>query len=552
MIRTNHHSFVSVATCSLCFAICFAIEFAFDVRQTTAAETMPPHVAARLGLEQAWARQMRVPAGAQSIVDQQVYVNEDDPHEYIEVVGTEKDGKTERLFVRISTETIGTNGQEIGKKEAERQARNQIRRLEYLGNKASIRSKLVPKVRLYTLGNDGTVDCRDAETGSPIWMARVGNRRLTYSKMGINGKYISVINGGNLIKLDATNGEEIDSVRTTNMPLYGAIHSGRYSIIPTIRNGIEGYPLYDTQQVPFQEIVQGIALAPPMKSPTSTRVAWSTSKGFFYVMESSGTPSLLFRLATDGIVSGRPVAARDDVFYFGSESGQIYGVRGTRAGRVLWSRPYGEPFYNAPMLIGKQLLIRSTYGNLYSINTDDGVSTWTYTVPNVDELISTFGGKVYVRLLTGGFSAIDLETGKTILTEHGIQPRWLLPNAQTDRLYLVGATGAVQCLRPENATMPTFNEVIRGVPTDKLVTEAVVEEQEPAGPTAFGAGQPAAKDPFGGDSAPAADPFGGGADPFGGGGADPFGGGADPFGGGGDAMADPAGGADPFADPFGN
>ena len=167
---------------------------------------------------------------------------------------------------------------------------------------------------------------------------------------------------------------------------------------------------------------------------------------------------------------------------------------------------------------------------------------WTYTVPNVDQLIGAFDGKLFVRLLSGGFSAIDLESGKTLLTEHGMQPRRLLPNAQTDRLYLVGKTGAVQCLRPIGSKLPVFNEMIKGVPTDKQSETVADETEEPVGPT-----------PVFGDQKADADPFGGG-----GGGDDPFGGGGDPFGGGDDAMADPFGGGgdaaggDPFADPFGN
>jgi hypothetical protein len=51
-----------------------------------ATDLMPPHVASRLGLEQSWRRQMHVPAGAQSIVDQQLFVHFEDQREYVEIV----------------------------------------------------------------------------------------------------------------------------------------------------------------------------------------------------------------------------------------------------------------------------------------------------------------------------------------------------------------------------------------------------------------------------------------------------------------------------------
>ncbi|NNE00578.1 MAG: PQQ-binding-like beta-propeller repeat protein, partial [Pirellulaceae bacterium] len=504
-------------------------------------------------------RQIHVPAGAQSIVDQQIYVHRENQREYIEVVRVSgaapakaaakpadtpnaaaansgpaaADENQKDVLVRIPTDRIGRNGIEIGKDEAERLANNDIRRLKVRGIEAKIESRFVPIVRLYSLGDDGTVDCRDAESGESVWMNRVGDRRLGYSKMGIDDKYLTVINGGNLIKLDVTNGTEIMSVRTTSTPLFGAVHSGGFSLVPTIRNGVEGYPLDDPTRVPFMEIVQGIALAPPSKSPSSTRVAWGTNRGFVYVMESSGTPSILFRLNTDGIVSGRIAAAEGDRFYFGSEAGQVYGIRATRTGTVLWSRPYGEPFYNSPMVIGKQVLLRSTYGTLYSLDTDSGIMTWPYTVANVDVLLGAFDGKLFVRLLSGGFSVINLETGKTINTFNELVPQTLLVNSQTNRLYLVGKTGAVQCLRPEGEMLPQFSVSI-DAPAEKPDEESPSAD-EPAGPAAAFAGQAADADPFA---------AGGDADPFAGGGADPFGAGA------GDAMADPF--ATDGADPFGN
>ncbi|MGB7345999.1 MAG: hypothetical protein WBD20_17405, partial [Pirellulaceae bacterium] len=51
---------------------------------------MPANLASRLGLEQSWQRQLQVPAGANSIADQQIHVHQSNPHEYVEVVSTQK------------------------------------------------------------------------------------------------------------------------------------------------------------------------------------------------------------------------------------------------------------------------------------------------------------------------------------------------------------------------------------------------------------------------------------------------------------------------------
>ncbi len=489
---------------------------------------MPLQVATRLGLEQAWRRQLQVPAGAQSIVDQQFFVHAEQPREYVEIVVAPKaPGDAEQVMFRLPIDQVGANGLEIGKEEAERLARNENRRLKRRGYTGTITSRQVPKIRLYTLGDDGTCECRDAESGESVWLARVGDRRLGYNKMGIGEKFLTVINGANLIKLDVKTGEEIQTVPTTGTPLFGAVHTADFTLVPTIRGGVEGYPLADPSRYPFMEMVDGIALAPPTKAPQSNKVAWATDRGFVYVMELQGSPSVQFRLNTDGNVGGRIVSATGDRFFFASETGQVYAIKATRVGEVLWSRPYAEPFYNNPMIVGDQLLLRSAYGNLFSLGLDDGISTWTSPIPNIDALLAAFDGKVFVRLLSGGFGVIELKSGKLTEIMYEILPQQLLVNAQTNRLYLVSNSGSVQCLRPEGKKLPTVNVVL---PEAKKPTDTADPAAEPAGP------QPVinkAADPF----APAAgaDPFGAaaGADPFappaGGDAANPFG--ADPFGG---------------------
>ncbi|MCA9140455.1 MAG: PQQ-binding-like beta-propeller repeat protein [Planctomycetales bacterium] len=360
---------------------------------------------------------------------------------------------------------------------------------------------------------------------------------MNFGKMGIDDKYLTITNGGNLVKLDVTNGEPINTVRTTSTPLYGAINAGDYALVPTIRNGVEGYPLSDTTRDPFMEIVSGLALEPPTKSPTSSKTAWATDRGFVYVMELSGEPSVLFRLNTDGIVSGVIAAGDGDRFFFGSESGQVYGIRATRTGRVLWSHPYGEPFYKAPFLVNGMVLLPSAYGSLFAIDQKSGLGVWDDATPNVDEILGGFGDKLFVRLLSQSFAAIDLKSGDIVEIDDTLKPSKMLVNRTTDRLYLVNDIGTVQCLRPIGKENPT----IRRSPDteDEAENEAGTVKPTETTPTA-----------------PETDPFGGATDPFGAGNADPFGAGgagdapmADPFG----APSDAGAGADPFgADPFGN
>ena len=406
-----------------------------------------------------------------------------------------------------------------------------------------------PRVNLYTIGSDGILECRNAETGEPIWISRVGRPSLPFSELGVNEKYITVVNGGNLIQVDADNGQIIREVRTQGAPAFGALNSGDFAVVPLIGGGVEGYPLYDPERVPFRERVTGTTLAMPTKAPNSSKTAWGTSKGFVYVMELQGKPSVQFRLDTDGIVSGRLAAASGNRFFFGSESGQVYGIRATRTGEVLWSQPFAEPFYHRPLVFENQVLLRSSYGNLFSLDVENGLQTWNGSTPNIGDLLGVLEGRIYATTMSGGLVVLDVTTGKKLATFNNIRPEHFIVNNLTDRLYLVSNDGDVQCIRAEDSNLPTLVAHTEPKKTNKAATTASDPTQapeKPGGNDPFGAEK---KDPFGAGGN--ADPFGGGgggggnADPFGGGGgggnADPFGGG----GGGGEGMADPFGGS-PF------
>ena len=533
-----------------------------------ATDFMPPDVISNLGLEQAWARPMHVPVGAQSIADQELFVHQKNPHEFVEIVtipkdqpatdGTEAAKESEaKVLVRIPIDRIGKNGTPIGRKEAERLANNEIRRLKRRGIDAKINTRTVPRVNLYTLATDGMLESRDAESGEPIWRVRVGNNRLPYSTLGVSEDFLTVINGANLLQVEAATGDVLADVRTNEAPMFGAVNSGDYAMIPIVGGGIEGFPLDDPTRDPFMERVAGTTLSVPTKSPESSKTAWGTSQGFVYVMELEGNPSVLFRLKTDGIVSGRIAAASGDRFFFGSDQGQVYGMRATRVGDVLWNVPFGEPFYNEPMVVGDQVLIRSTYGNLFSLNIADGNATWVRSVSNISELLGALNGRIFATTLSGSLIVLDLETGERLESYDNVRPTQFIANNLTNRLYLISEGGEVQCLRMKGSTLPEFNSQPDEAPaTSEAGGEAKENPSTPFAPAAgtdpFGAG---GNDPFGAGAGAAGgnDPFGGGADPFGGGGnADPFGGGngggADPFGGGGGAAMD-----DPFGgNPFGN
>jgi outer membrane protein assembly factor BamB len=520
----------------------------------SAQDLMPPHIQQQLGLVESWARPLAVPYGAQSIAGQQLFVHQENQREYVEVVtvtadaaasGATGEAPVGKVLARIATDELQSNGQPLGRKEAERLANHEIRRLKRKGVDAQINVRTVPRVHMYTIGSDGMLEARDAETGQPVWMVRLGDHRLPYMALGVSEKHVTVINGANLLQVDAATGEIIVEVPMPAAPQFGATNAGDFAMIPMVGGGVQGYPLSDPTIDPFLERVAGAALSLPIKSPDSARTAWATDRGFVYVLEMQGKPSMLFRLKTDGIVSGGLTAASGDRFYFGSEAGQAYGMRATRSGKVLWSKPIGEPFYSAPLVVNDQVLIRSTYGNLFALHVDDGHLMWERPAPGIADMIGVLDGQLYAVSNSGSLLVVDVKTGERVASFPDMHPGKYFTNPTTNRLYLISDSGEMQCLRREDADLPSFNRQQDANP--------VAEEGEDGAPKPQPTEAPAAGD--------GTDPFGaGGTDPFGAGGNDPFdaAGDADPSGAAAGEGQDPAmddpfavGAGDAAEDPFG-
>ncbi len=532
-----------------------------------AADLLTPNQAARLGLTESWRRQMQVSGGARSIIDQQVHVIQGNELEFVEVIesttpqaatadaaqvnaadadfGIELDvtsglpkaeGKSPedaKVFARYRIDRFGGTASTLDKAEAERRARQQLRVLASRGITARITTRTAPLVRLYTLGNDGTLQCQDGESGELLWIVHVGSVSLGYGSLGIGTESLTVINGSDLIRIDAMNGDEISTERITSVPIHGAVHAADFSVVPTIRGGVECHPLNDPSLDPFMELVTGVATSIPSLAPGSPYVAWATDRGFVYFMELAGRPAVQFRVKTEGIVHGRIAGAAGDRFFFGSDVGQVYAVHASRIGEVLWSNPFGEPFYNRPLVHGDKVFIRSSYGSLFALNIDSGIMAWDNTTPGVDELIACFNDRLYVRMLSGALAVINTVDGDVVEVLGSVQARNLLINYKTNRLYLLDDSGNVQCLKPVGSDLPQIDESMLATLTEKVATEDETKVEAKTD-----------------EKTKAIDPFGaGGSDPFGAGGSDPFGaGGSDPFGAGG-AAADPFGGGaadDPF------
>ncbi|MEM9588382.1 MAG: PQQ-binding-like beta-propeller repeat protein [Planctomycetota bacterium] len=491
----------------------------------TAEELLTAQQAERLDLVQHWRKQIAVSVDAQMIVDQRLFVDSTQPKTYVEVVtvpAAKGDGAADAdksaqptVLARISADMPSRSGQPIGLKEAERQAKQEVRIFKRRGIEAETRVREVAQVRLYSLSSDGVLECRDAEDGRYLWVSRIGDRRLGYHQLGVNEHYVSVTNGSNLRILDAATGEEIRKQRTGPDPLLGSLVDDRFAMVPIGGGSMDVYVLDDPLAFPMKLGYTGDATALPTKASGSSRLAWGTDRSFVYVAEVEGQPSVTFRLGVDGVVRGDVVAGGGEQYFFATDTGQVYGLDASQFGRVIWSRPLGEPVMDSVHVAGDRVLVLSTYGNLVAMLTENGSAAWPESVRGIKRMLGVVGQNVFAQSVTGNLLVIDLESGSRVASIANISSETRLINRVTDRLYLVDHRGVVQCLRPEYGDLPEFVN-----PTVVAKQEAAEEqtdspESKPAGDLPFETETPFGDDPFGAGEGMADDPFGsGGDDPF--------------------------------------
>lgn len=522
-------------------ALTVGIAFSLPIN---AGDFLSPALAERLGMTEAWHRQVGAIGGAEGIVDIQVWVNKSVQYEYVEVVlkGT---GDQPTVLERFPTNRRRLDGREIGKPEAERLAKLSVLQLKRRGIEAEIRSVSVDQVRLHVLTSAGSLSAYDGETGDQLWSLRLGLPQLGYGTMGVNDQFVTFLNGTNLHQVAAMEGTVEDAAglpvslpagralapaHVKRIPLFGVVNAGQKAVVVLNRSGMELHHLGDPNIEPGYDMFDGRATTKPVGFPNSGKIMWPTEHGFVYAMDLRDTPVTMFRLPVDGVVEGGISAASDDRYFFGSTGGRVYAVRATPSGELLWNQSLGEPFYRAPFVSGDRVWISSSYGLLHCLSAETGEPIWERPVSDIDQVFSHVGSRLIGRSREHQLVVLDAASGETLLRSHDFfVERWVV-NQDTDRVYLVGKGGMIQCLRPTESEFPVFLRQIVPASASSVAADPKAGDKKTA-PVAA----PAQADPFGGGADPAADPFGGGEDPFGApappDAADPFGGADDPFGG---------------------
>ena len=496
----------------------------------------------RLGLETVWSKAILTGLG-NKISGVTVYVSPTKSY-----VGTEVTDRFGRSSY-FSGRELGTS--RAGYDQMSRLADLRAAELAARGLEPSTDLKQIPEITIYIRSELGTVTAIDAETGQEKWTTKAGTAGYPSYGVAATDDYVAVVSSTKLYLLDAKSGEVLESFDSKFVPSATPSIDGNLLYLPTKKGVVQVRSTEDLHRIEFTLGSGGPVTSPVVLGSDST--SWTTKGGKVYVANATG-PGWKFHFQASDEVVAAP-AQMDGKLFVASLDGFVYGIS-EDSGDTLWNYSAGGSLSDTPLAVSGSVYAATEDGQATSINAETGEANWM--VSGVDRFVAASDSRVYCLTKTGDLAALDIKTGGRIAAVPISKMGTVAVNANTDRIYVIGHNGVVQCLRERGhrwpvARMPARSGVVEEVATPEEPTK---EDTSPAVPSAdedladsgdgFGDGM---DDGFGDGMD---DGFGDGADEGADDGmadddTDPFGDDSDPFGEGGDgADDDPFGDEDPF------
>ncbi len=294
----------------------------------------------------------------------------------------------------------------------------------------------------------GMLTALDAETGRTLWARQVGPRGRWTSEAAANKDFVAVVNGSRLHALERLTGVEVWNRQLVGVPGAGPALSKTYAFVPMIDGRIEGYALDgSTRFSPWVYKSSGDVLSSPMTTPQT--VSWTTELGYFYVADPNGE-GVRYRLETNDSIHARPGYWTPNL-YAGSLNGFIYAVDEASA-RINWKFSIGDPIDEPPVAIESNVFVTSRTRGMTCLDAEAARELWV--APGIAQFLAAGASRLYTVDRVGHLVVLDVATGVRLASMPLVDVAITLTNPHSDRIYLVGATGAVQCLHELRQVKP--------------------------------------------------------------------------------------------------
>ena len=362
-----------------------------------------------------------------------------------------------------------------------------------------VKTAILDRGSLFVLADSGICHAMDAETGKTQWVARFGNPEYPTLGPAANEKYVAVVNGGTLYILDRNTGREFATHKLDGGVGGGPALTEEYAFVPMFTGKLEAFSLGEPRDYPWYYASTGRVFDAPTATPDS--VVWPTDRGYLYVANPAAN-GVRYRFESSGRVIGHPSSV-DGVLYLASSNGYLYAVSELN-GHQLWRYSTGSPGSKAPLVVAGVAYVPTEEPTLHAVNCQGGTIKWI--APGVSRVAGVGKSRVYGMNRVGELISLDANSGVPMGKLKTCHSTMTVANSTNDRIYLVTATGLVQCLHEVGSDTPLLHD-----------TTAAAVEEEPAKP-ANRADETPEVDTTQPEEKPEPSPFGGNDDdPFGGG-----------------------------------
>jgi len=296
----------------------------------------------------------------------------------------------------------------------------------------------------------GTVQAIDPETGRTLWTTSVGRPDYQTMAPAANDKFVAVCNGSTLYLLDRKSGAQLWEQRIGGSPAAGLAINDELAFVPLDTGIVEAYKLVRTRrldEIPERYSGTGGAVAAP--EAAGNRVIWAVGRGFVYSRQ-SGEDLVQFRFQMDDDASVSPAHMAPFV-YAASRKGTVYCLSETTGARI-WDFATGSSVSHPIMTIDGGLYVITEKGDMYRLDPKTGVPMWYQR--GVSQFASAGSGKLYVTDVYGRLAVLDAAAGSRLGAAPIGANYLVVPNSETDRIYLATATGTLQALRDMTLEKP--------------------------------------------------------------------------------------------------
>ncbi len=326
--------------------------------------------------------------------------------------------------------------------------------LEAAKQKVEVHKYVEPRMTLYTLNGKNVLQAFDAETGDVRWSRQVGSRDGYAMGLAANDAMVAVVSGTKVYCLEADQGRILWSHSCDGPPNAAPAMSHTHIFVPLMDGRLEAFNIAKDGIGSEYYVSHGRISAQPLV--TGRTVSWPTDKGHYNVAYFDRIGAIRYRVRANGSIVATP-AKLGRVLFFTAMDGYIYAIDEV-LGSIYWEFSTGSSISQSPLAVDDAIYFVTDNEELYKVDSKTGETpaSWPKSISRIHRLIGAANEFVYAQDSSGNLVTIRADTGSRVSSIYVGDGVHLL-NGQSDRIFLVSNSGAIQCLRQINQVHPKFN-----------------------------------------------------------------------------------------------